>query len=99
MTLYIQGQQLIRNLLGCGELTYEKNDGSEGTMASLPSAFFYVETEEGEGGASVFAFMGGGYGHGVGMSQNGAAAMAKNGMSYQEILSFFYEGTELEKLY
>lgn len=47
----------------------------------------------------MFTFAGGGYGHGVGMSQNGAAAMAETGMSYQDILGFFYEGMELVELY
>ena len=38
-----------------------------------------------------------GYGHGVGMSQWGANAMAKEGKSYIEILSHYYQGTELFK--
>ena len=33
---------------------------------------------------------GGGYGHGVGMSQNGANWMAQAGKNYREILEFFY---------
>lgn len=37
-----------------------------------------------------------GYGHGVGMSQYGANAMAKEGKTYQEILSHYYSGTTLE---
>ena len=36
-----------------------------------------------------------GYGHGVGMSQYGADALARSGMTYKEILSHFYKGTEL----
>ena len=42
---------------------------------------------------------GGGYGHGVGMSQNGAKTMASQGMSCEEILQFFYPGTELKSIY
>lgn len=38
-----------------------------------------------------------GYGHGVGMSQYGAEAMAKSGSTYKEILSHYYPGTSLEK--
>ena len=34
-----------------------------------------------------------GYGHGVGMSQYGANAMAKNGATWQEILSYYYPET------
>ena len=33
-------------------------------------------------------------GHGVGMSQNGAQGMAKEGKDYESILKFFYSGTE-----
>ena len=33
-----------------------------------------------------------GYGHGVGMSQYGANAMAKEGKTYKEILSHYYQG-------
>lgn len=36
-----------------------------------------------------------GFGHRVGMSQYGADAMAVQGSSYQEILSYYYRGTEL----
>lgn len=39
-----------------------------------------------------------GYGHGVGMSQYGANTMAKNGFSYEEILSHYYQGTKLDKV-
>lgn len=39
-----------------------------------------------------------GYGHGVGLSQYGALAMAKKGYTYQEILSYYYQGTKLEKI-
>ncbi|MBQ9833281.1 MAG: stage II sporulation protein D [Clostridia bacterium] len=36
-----------------------------------------------------------GYGHGVGMSQYGANAMAKNGSNYIEILTHYYSGTDI----
>ncbi len=38
---------------------------------------------------------GGGYGHGVGMSQNGAKAMGAQGADYVQILSMFYPGCEV----
>lgn len=38
-----------------------------------------------------------GYGHGVGMSQTGANAMAKNGSNYKEILHHYYSGCSIEK--
>ena len=36
-----------------------------------------------------------GYGHGVGMSQNGAKKMAELGYSFEEILKFYYTGIEV----
>lgn len=39
-----------------------------------------------------------GYGHRVGMSQYGADAMALEGNSYQQILAYYYPGTEIAQL-
>lgn len=39
-----------------------------------------------------------GYGHGVGMSQAGANAMAAENESYKTILSHYYQGTEIAQL-
>lgn len=43
-----------------------------------------------------FAFVGSGFGHGVGMSQWGARELARRGASYQRILARFYPGARLE---
>lgn len=39
-----------------------------------------------------------GYGHGVGMSQWGADAMAKKGYNYKEILKHYYQGVDISRL-
>ena len=39
-----------------------------------------------------------GFGHGVGMSQWGANAMAKDGKTYKDILSHYYQGVEVTKI-
>ena len=39
-----------------------------------------------------------GYGHGVGMSQYGALGMAKEGYGYQDILKYYYSGTNIKKM-
>ena len=44
-----------------------------------------------------FTFTVKGYGHGVGMSQNGANYMAQQGSNYEEILSHYYPDVKLEK--
>ena len=36
-------------------------------------------------------------GHGVGMSQKGAMEMARQGMTYRDILSFYYPGAEISE--
>ena len=47
------------------------------------------------GPVTGFVFTGRGYGHLVGMSQNGANGMAGAGFSYEEILKHYYKGIEL----
>lgn len=49
-----------------------------------------------EGAPSGYIFNGGGWGHGVGMSQYGAKGMAEAGYDYDEILAHYYPGTYLE---
>jgi len=45
-----------------------------------------------------YTFIGGGLGHGVGMSQTGSYQLGKLGWSYDKILSFYYIGTKLQTL-
>ncbi len=47
-------------------------------------------------GAESYSIIGGGYGHGVGMSQWGARGMAENGFTYDQILKHYFTGIELE---
>lgn len=59
-------------------------------LLGLRSANFSIAYE----GDSVL-FSTRGYGHGVGMSQYGANAMAREGADYREILSYYYAGVEI----
>lgn len=45
--------------------------------------------------AASLMISGGGYGHGIGMSQEGALGYAQHGFSYQQILSHYYVGTAI----
>ena len=65
--------------------------GAARSLFSLRSASFDVTEEDG-----VFTFSVTGYGHGVGMSQYGANAMAKAGSGWREILTHYYTGAELQ---
>lgn len=59
----------------------------------LRSTFFDARRAGGQ-----YVFEGKGYGHGVGLSQYGAHAMAQQGHSYRDILQFYYTGVEIESL-
>ena len=45
-----------------------------------------------------FKFYGRGWGHGVGLCQDGAKAMADNGYDYKKILQFYYPGSKITKI-
>lgn len=77
-----------------------RQDGSEiQNMALLPSAFFSPDIRyDDKGLISKVTFYGGGYGHGVGMSQNGAKGMASRGYTCKEILRHYYSGVEIKKM-
>jgi stage II sporulation protein D len=49
--------------------------------------------------ASKVIVTGQGFGHGVGMCQYGALGMAKAGKNFKEILSHYYPGTKINKIY
>lgn len=75
-----------------GLLITEK-DGTQVKGGSLlPSAYFNLTTEVGR----EVQIQGKGYGHGVGMSQNGANEMAKEGYTWQEILAYFFQNITFE---
>ncbi len=57
------------------------------TDLKLRSTFFSLSTA----GDSV-VFTGRGYGHGVGLCQEGAMMMAEKGFDYQQIINFYYTG-------
>ena len=87
----VDTENKIRTALGGNGYTIEKQDGTViDSMALLPSAFFTVEYQGGN-----YVLDGGGFGHGIGMSQNGANEMAKKGKNYLEILTTFYHDVEV----
>ncbi len=59
---------------------------------SLRSAAFTVAYDAGE---NAFVFTTHGYGHGVGLSQYGAKAMAEQGKTWREILAWYFPGCEV----
>jgi len=60
----------------------------------LKSAFFDIITKDGK-----LIIKGRGYGHGVGLCQEGAMEMSKRKFTYQEILHFYYAGIKIVNLF
>jgi stage II sporulation protein D len=66
----------------------------------LPSAFAYIDFErDNEGNILEIIIKGGGYGHGVGMSQYGTYGLTLIGRSWQQIIEHYYPGSQLISLY
>jgi SpoIID/LytB domain protein len=66
----------------------------------LNSAMFEVRAEKDAKGRPVaWIFTGGGWGHGVGMCQTGAIGRAEAGQTYKEILSHYYSGAQVARIY
>ena len=84
-----------------GNSTYvERELNIRRLFGSLKSGLFTMSVDRRKDGTvSRFHFKGAGYGHGVGMCQTGAIGMAAKGISYKRILTHYYRGIELRKLY
>lgn len=86
----------IRSMLAPLYDKITKNNGKTlSKMSILPSSFFYVSQGKDSAGNVCFTIYGGGYGHGVGMSQNGANQMAKDGYDYKEIIRHYFQNISL----
>lgn len=104
----VRRESHIRNLLrpdraftGGGDVVLERwQGGPRLNFPTLPSAAFALQEErDAQGNLLHYTFWGGGFGHGVGMSQYGALGLARQGYDYRQILEHFYSGTRLETLH
>ena len=97
-----------------GRISRLKIEGSRKTMivgkeleirrwlspSHLLSSAFVVSTQKNKDGEiNRFILQGGGWGHGVGLCQIGAAVMASKGFKAEEILAHYFTGAILKKLY
>ena len=95
-TFKVISEYNIRAVLCDGKTKAVRQDGSEVSMPNLlPSGFFVMEPSHDKKNVVGYNIIGGGFGHGVGMSQNGAKNMALQGLNAEQILDFFYEGCEI----
>ena len=63
-------------------------------LSFLPSNLFTINKLN----DNLWLFKGGGFGHGVGLSQSGAIEMAELGFTYEQILNHYYKGTKIKKI-
>ncbi|MCC5652508.1 SpoIID/LytB domain-containing protein [Nostoc sp. XA013] len=76
-----------------------QKDEVRSAFAAPRSTLFYIEPlNKGKPELWGYAFIGGGLGHGVGLSQTGAQNLAKLGWSSPKILQFYYPGTQIQTL-
>ena len=68
------------------------------SKSHLYSSAFVVDKEYDSLGNVLFVIKGAGWGHGVGLCQIGAAMMGEKGYTCEQILSFYYPGSTLEKV-
>lgn len=88
----------IRHILSAGKSEVERQSGDTVSQSMLPSAFVSLDLTEDDGYITEYTITGGGFGHGIGMSQNGAKNMAKQGMNYKTILDFYYTDAKISTL-
>ena len=92
----LEGQEEIRQkLYPSGTEITKKKSGETAVLSMLPSAAFTVLGGS-EKGTRTFTLIGGGLGHGVGMSQNGAGEMARQGKNYRQILKHYYSHCKVQ---
>lgn len=89
----LESESAIRGAFGNSNVEMETMTGTA-KYANLPSTFCIFEKVMDGKKLTGFRITGGGYGHGIGMSQNAANKMAES-MTYAQILEFFYRGTTL----
>ena len=88
-TVTLANENDIRRALGKYLEKVELQDGKiREDLTMIPSASFDVV----EVTSTHIILAGGGFGHGIGMSQYGANLMAKEGFGYKDIITYYYKG-------
>ena len=92
-TEVLRNENDIRRVLGAYQTEIQLNNGQVRTdLSMVPSGCFeVVEVSDGK-----IVLRGGGFGHGIGMSQYGAKGMAELGYGYKEIINYYYENVVVE---
>ncbi|OKH23411.1 SpoIID/LytB domain-containing protein [Chroogloeocystis siderophila] len=81
-----------------GTVVLEKDEVRSAFAAPRSTLFYLQPLNKGTNSLWGYAFVGGGFGHGVGLSQTGSQRLARLGWSSARILNFYYPGTQIETL-
>lgn len=88
----VETQYTIRKIIGPYNASIIKNNRVKvNGIEMLPSSYFIVDKK-----VNNYVITGGGYGHGIGMSQCGVNELIKLGKSYDEVLKYYYNDTSIE---
>ncbi|WP_167958809.1 SpoIID/LytB domain-containing protein [Anaerosporobacter faecicola] len=99
-TVKVISEYNIRILLSpSGNDVIRQDDSKVSNMSLLPSAFIILDEIKKDDQLTGYKIRGGGYGHGVGMSQNGVKAMVEDGFAYKDILEHYYSGVTISSIY
>ncbi|MBE9207575.1 SpoIID/LytB domain-containing protein [Nostoc sp. LEGE 06077] len=79
-----------------GLFTLHKDEVRSAFAAPVSTLFYLQPLNKGKAELWGYAFIGGGLGHGVGLSQTGAQNLAKLGWETPKILQFYYPGTKIQ---
>ena len=89
---------LLRVETDKGVLELAKNEVRSAFSAPRSTLFYLDPLYDDKKNLKGFAFIGGGLGHGVGMSQYGSYKLAQLGWSPEKILAFYYPGAKMQLL-
>jgi SpoIID/LytB domain protein len=81
-----------------GVVELHKNEARSAFKAPRSTLFYLEPILDQQKKLQGYAFVGGGFGHGVGLSQFGSYKLAQLGWSADKILSFYYPGAKVQVL-
>jgi hypothetical protein len=81
--------------VGAGVATIEWTGFEIRRVLELPDTLFAMHLRTDPDGEKMVHFLGRGWGHGIGLCQNGAYGLARAGMTFDRILGHYYTGIEI----
>lgn len=93
------GRAIDLELIGTAGIGHVRGGRIRSVLGLREQLFVIDRRLDAEGSVTGFIFTGRGWGHGVGLCQVGAYGLAKQGLTYGQILKSYYTGIELTKMY